>query len=129
MALDSLDQIFRIVGGDDDPLEPARSPVEGHAFPSYRRHPDRVRPAFRHVPVSLHRIAYVINGDLADGHRTPVAADMVVVDAVVDQADEEGYFTASSMYMAWKGWSFANKKEPSPWLTFLVLRIQQRVGF
>jgi hypothetical protein len=39
------------------------------------------------VPVSLHRISYVINGDLADGDRLPVAADIAVVDAVIDQAD------------------------------------------
>jgi hypothetical protein len=31
------------------------------------------------------------------------------------------------MYRAWKGWSFADKKNPSPWLTFLVLRLQRRV--
>jgi hypothetical protein len=31
------------------------------------------------------------------------------------------------MYRAWKGWSFADKKRPSPWLTFLVLRIQHRL--
>ena len=45
---------------------------------------------------------------------------------ITEQADEQGRYTANSMYMAWKGWSFANKKEPSPWLTFLVLRIQQQ---
>ena len=43
------------------------------------------------------------------------------------QADVEGRFTASSMYRAWKDWSFANKKEPSPWLTFLCCRILKRV--
>jgi len=32
-------------------------------------------------------------------------------------------YTAGSMYRAWKGWSFADKKHPSPWLTFLVLRV------
>jgi hypothetical protein len=32
------------------------------------------------------------------------------------------------MYMSWKGWSFADKKSPSPWLTFLVLRLLKRVG-
>lgn len=45
---------------------------------------------------------------------------------ITDQADEQGIYTASSMYMAWKGWSFASKKDPSPWLTFLVLRLQKR---
>ena len=46
--------------------------------------------------------------------------------AVIAQADEQGRYTAGSMYQAWKGWSFADKKQPSPWLTFLVWRIQQR---
>jgi hypothetical protein len=42
------------------------------------------------------------------------------------QADGAGRYTAASMYRAWKGWSFADKKTPSPWLTFLALRIQKR---
>ena len=42
------------------------------------------------------------------------------------QANLEGRYTAGSMYIAWKHWSFADKKAPSPWLTFLVQRIQQR---
>ena len=51
---------------------------------------------------------------------------MEMAQTIASQADEEGRYTASSMYMAWKGWSFANKKLPSPWLTFLVMRIQKR---
>lgn len=47
--------------------------------------------------------------------------------AVTAQAGVQGYYTAGSMYQAWKGWSFADKKAPSPWLTCLVLRIQKRV--
>jgi hypothetical protein len=43
------------------------------------------------------------------------------------QADERGRFTAGSVYLAWKGWSFAGKKHPSPWLTFLCCRILKRV--
>ena len=50
-----------------------------------------------------------------------------MVKAITAQADAQGRYTASSMYQAWKGWSFADKKQPSPWLTFLVLRICQRV--
>jgi len=51
-----------------------------------------------------------------------------MVETISAQADEEGRYTAGSMYRAWKGWSFADKKNPSPWLTFLVLRIQKRIG-
>jgi hypothetical protein len=51
-----------------------------------------------------------------------------MVTTIAEQADSQGRYTAGSMYRAWKGWSFANKKAPSPWLTFLVLRIQKRMG-
>jgi hypothetical protein len=50
-----------------------------------------------------------------------------MVEAITGQADDEGRYTAGSMYRAWKGWSFADKKNPSPWLTFLVLRVLKRV--
>jgi hypothetical protein len=49
-----------------------------------------------------------------------------MVETITTQADENGRYTASSMYRAWKGWSFADKKNPSPWLTFLVLRVIKR---
>jgi hypothetical protein len=59
-------------------------------------------------------------------HADPRFQEMV--DAITAQADEEGHYTAKSMYRAWKGWSFADKKHPSPWLTFLVLRVGKRTG-
>ena len=59
-----------------------------------------------------------------------VRADVRVramVKAITAQADAQGRYTAGSMYLAWKGWSFADKKRPSPWLTFLALRVCQRI--
>jgi len=50
-----------------------------------------------------------------------------MLNALLAQADSQGRYTAGSMYLPWKGWSFANKKQPSPWLTLLVRRIQKRV--
>jgi hypothetical protein len=50
-----------------------------------------------------------------------------MVEALVNQADASGRYTAASMYRAWKGWSFADKKNPSAWLTFLVYRILDRI--
>jgi hypothetical protein len=50
-----------------------------------------------------------------------------MVAEIMDQADEEGRFKANSMYRSWQGWSFADKKRPSPWLTFLCCRILKRV--
>jgi hypothetical protein len=43
------------------------------------------------------------------------------------QIDGEGRYTAGSMYTAWKGWSFADKKNASPWLTFKALHIERRI--
>jgi hypothetical protein len=50
-----------------------------------------------------------------------------MVETITSQADGDGRYTASSAYQAWKGWPFADKKSPSPWLTFLVLRILRRI--
>jgi hypothetical protein len=50
-----------------------------------------------------------------------------MVHAITDQADTEGRYTATSIYRPWKGWPFADKKNPSPWITFLVLRILKRI--
>jgi hypothetical protein len=49
-----------------------------------------------------------------------------LITALAAQATPDGKFTASSMYQSWKGWSFADKKIPSPWLTLLALRVQHR---
>lgn len=59
-------------------------------------------------------------------HADPRFVEMVA--AITAQADGQGRYTAGSMYQAWKGWPFADKKQPSPWLTFLALRIQTRVS-
>jgi len=59
-------------------------------------------------------------------HADPRFQEMVKT--ITTQADEEGRYTAGSMYRAWKGWSFADKKNPSPWLTFLVLRVVKRTS-
>jgi hypothetical protein len=69
-----------------------------------------------HVTEALSRFPFV--------HADPRFHEMV--ETITNQADENGQYTATSMYRAWKDWSFADKKHPSPWLTFLVLRIQKR---
>ncbi len=51
-----------------------------------------------------------------------------MVTTITDQVGAHGRYTPGSMYMAWRGWSFADKKNASPWITFLVLRIQNRMG-
>lgn len=50
-----------------------------------------------------------------------------MVGEITCQADEEGRYRAGSMYRAWKEWSFADKKRPSPYLTLLAMRIALRL--
>jgi len=71
-----------------------------------------------HVTDALSRFPFV--------HADPRFQGMVA--AVTAQADAEGRYTAGSIYQSWKGWSFADKKQPSPWLTLLVARIRRRAG-
>lgn len=51
-----------------------------------------------------------------------------MIDAITQQAGPDGRYTATSMYRDWKDWSFADKKHPSPWLTFLVYRVLKRIS-
>ena len=51
-----------------------------------------------------------------------------MVRAITTQADRDGRYTPSSMYRSWKQWSFSDKQHPSPWITMLVERIQDRTN-
>ncbi|PKN95611.1 MAG: hypothetical protein CVU45_00595 [Chloroflexi bacterium HGW-Chloroflexi-7] len=42
---------------------------------------------------------------------------------IAQKADAEGRFTQESIWTAWKGWDFGQKKVPSPYLTFLATKI------
>ena len=42
---------------------------------------------------------------------------------IIDSQDENGRFKPTSMFMIYKDWDFGNKKEPSPWMTYLCCRI------
>ena len=49
-----------------------------------------------------------------------------IIEWIIDCQDDEGKYTPTSMFREYKGWDFANKKEPSPWITFLAYRILKR---
>lgn len=49
-----------------------------------------------------------------------------LINWIEDSQDDDGKFTPTSMFMNYKGWDFANKKEPSPWITFICCRILKR---
>jgi hypothetical protein len=50
-----------------------------------------------------------------------------MVGIVRDKADQDGRFTAESIWMDWRGWDFGQKKEPSRWLTLVAQRMLKRV--
>ncbi len=51
-----------------------------------------------------------------------------MVDVVRAKADTQGRFASESVWQAWQDWEFGQKREPSRWLTFLVMRVFKRMG-
>ncbi len=51
-----------------------------------------------------------------------------IVEIVNSKMDDQERFTPESIWLAWKGWDFGQKKEPSRWLTILVQRIIKRIS-
>jgi hypothetical protein len=59
-------------------------------------------------------------------HNDPRLLEMI--ELVKNKADNHGRFTPESVYRAWKGWVFGQKREPSRWLTLLVQRVIMRMS-
>jgi hypothetical protein len=55
----------------------------------------------------------------------PRLQEMVAVLAA--KSSDRGRFTPESVWQAWSGWEFGQKKAPSRWLTLLALRILRRM--
>ncbi len=51
-----------------------------------------------------------------------------MAEIIKNKADQDGRYTAESVWMAWKGWSFGQKRTPSRWLTLVAQRILKRVA-
>lgn len=51
-----------------------------------------------------------------------------MLDVIEGKANAEFQFTPESIYLKCKDWDFGQKKEPSPWLTYLCLSILKRCG-
>ena len=51
----------------------------------------------------------------------PVVKELI--DWIINMQDNEGKFKPTSVFMSYKEWDFSNKKEASPWITFLCCRI------
>jgi len=52
---------------------------------------------------------------------------MEMVELLRSKSKAGGRYIPESVWKAWSGFEFAQKTEPSPWLTFIVLRIYKRV--
>jgi len=50
-----------------------------------------------------------------------------MVDLIMRKLDDEGFFTPESVYLKLSDWDFGQKKQSSPYMTYLCLRIQNRL--
>jgi hypothetical protein len=50
-----------------------------------------------------------------------------MINSVLSKQDNQGRFTPESVWMAFKKWDFGQKRTPSPWITFLIIRILKRL--
>jgi hypothetical protein len=50
-----------------------------------------------------------------------------ILSIIRSKADPSGAYTPDSVWMKWKGWEFAQKKEPSRWVTLIIARIEKRI--
>ena len=51
-----------------------------------------------------------------------------MLDLINTKANQDGLFTSESVWKAWQDWDFGQKSQPSPWLTFLIRRINFRMN-
>jgi len=51
-----------------------------------------------------------------------------MIEIIQSKSDDEGRFTAESVWRDWKGWDFGQKREPSMWVTLIAYRILKRAG-
>ena len=52
---------------------------------------------------------------------------MEMITMIKNKQDEDGFFTPESVYQKLKGWDLGQKKVPSSYLTYLCLRIFERL--
>lgn len=72
----------------------------------------------------LHLMEVITQVPLA--RNLPAVVEMA--DIIHQKQDADGRYQPESIWMDWRGWDFGQKREPSSWLTFLVLRILQRIA-
>jgi hypothetical protein len=50
-----------------------------------------------------------------------------IIEQIKEKADENGYYKAESVWMAWKQLDSGQKKINSMWITFMVRQILNRI--
>ena len=53
---------------------------------------------------------------------------LAMIEHIRGKQDQDGFFTPESAYQKYKDWDFGQKKEPSPYLTFLCYRTFERLS-
>ena len=51
-----------------------------------------------------------------------------MLNVIRSKTGPEFRYTSESIWTKWKGWEFCQKREPSMWVTFSILRILKRIG-
>ena len=51
-----------------------------------------------------------------------------MLDILQSKADDQDRYTPESIWTAWKGWDFGQKKQPSAWVTMIAKRAMKRAG-
>ena len=49
-----------------------------------------------------------------------------LIEWIEASAEKDGRYKPTSMFLSYKGWDFANKKEASPWITYLSYNVLNR---
>ncbi|MBG0787910.1 MAG: hypothetical protein H0S79_22710 [Anaerolineaceae bacterium] len=78
------------------------------------------------APLVWYDIVHVLDvlSQIPEARSQPEVQEMAQI--IQNKADAEGRYQPESIWMDWKGWDFGQKREPSRWLTFLILRIRNR---
>lgn len=51
-----------------------------------------------------------------------------MLEIIYSKQQEDGGFIPESIFRAWKDWSFGQKKQPSPWITYKITMIDKRIN-
>ena len=79
------------------------------------------------APLIWYDILHVLDvlSQVPETFNNPTMLEMVEV--VRNKSDHMGRYQPESIWMDWRGWDFGQKREPSPWITFLVRRMCKRL--